>query len=266
MDDKWIGQQVNLSTQQWDAALTEFYPETKIWMSSPGEYVRHLTQECNYLRATKAIPWDYYLKENSTVLDLGCGGGWLSAFLSSNKRVKQITAVDSSQNYLNNYLPQVVEIMDGHIEKIKTVQGLFSPIIIESDSLDIVVISSAIHHADNLQGVMEECRRVLKKDGYLFILNETPSYNYYFIYEVTKSFIKILIKTIFRKYEKYSQKISSAGYLYDPYLGDCDYPLWYWEKSISESGLELQKKINSGLSTIGDNNDRKLTHFICKKI
>ena len=161
MDLNWIGEQVAANTKQWDGALTTFYPETNIWMDNSHEYFKHLTEECNYLRAAKILSWDKYLKENSTILDVGCGGGWLSGFLSLNIKIKKIKAIDSSEYYLNKFLPDVVSFMGGNISKIETIQGLFTPILVESESIDVVVLSSAIHHADDLQGAMEEYRRVL---------------------------------------------------------------------------------------------------------
>jgi hypothetical protein len=53
--------------------------------------------------------------------------------------VKKIYAVDSSSFFLNNMLGEIIKLMDGKREKVIPIQGLFTPLIMEDKSLDIVV-------------------------------------------------------------------------------------------------------------------------------
>lgn len=265
MTNNWLTKQVFANIEQWDSSLTTFYPESKEWMADPKSYLKTLTVDCNYLNAVKQLDWDRYLSEGCTVLDIGCGGGWLTAYLSNNKKIARIIAIDSSINYLENFLPDVVEQMNGNISKVETVQGFFSPVIMETESVDVIVISSAMHHADGITGVMEEYKRVLKPNGFLLILNETPSTYFRYVMSISKAFLKAFAATVSKRYQRYPQKISAAGFLYDPYLGDVDYPDWYWKNAIKESGLQLLEMHNSKLATIVSKKGKPLTHFICKK-
>ena len=158
----WLAKQVLSTTQQWDLSLTNFYPSTRLWMSNPESYVNHLTVECNYLNAAKCINFNSYFSDNAHVLDVGCGGGWLTGYLSSFSRISSIMAIDTSANYLHEFLPYVVNIMNGNQHKVQRVQALFSPLLLESKSIDLIVISSALHHADSMGNVLREFSRVLK--------------------------------------------------------------------------------------------------------
>ena len=265
MKSNWLSQQTLLNAEQWDSSLTTFYPDAKSWMSDPVTYLGRLTVDCNYLNATKLIDWDKYLTPNATILDVACGGGWLAAFLSKNTKVKRILAIDSSSNYLDNYLPSVVSQLQGDISKIETVQGFFSPILLDAATVDMIVISSAMHHADSMGAVLAEFKRVLKPNGHLIILNETPVNNFRFLYHISKAFARIFTATFLKKYSPHVQKISAGGFLYDPYLGDVDYPEWYWRKVINASGLSLIQLLDTGLPTVVNSNGRSLKHFVCKK-
>jgi len=262
---KWLDVQTSMNIESWDASLTTYYPETKQWMDNGENYYRHITEICNYLKAVQCLDWSEYINENSIILDIGCGGGWLSAYLSKNDSVKKIYSIDSSLNYLDNFLPESIRLAKGVSEKIEACQGLFIPLIIQSNSVDLIVISSALHHADSIGSVLSEFSRALKPGGYLLILNETPIGGIRYIYEISKAFAKIILQSTLQKYSSHVQKVSAGGFLNDPYLGDVDYPDWYWKKAIVANGFDLIDQIDSKLATVAGAPGRTLKHFICQK-
>jgi ubiquinone/menaquinone biosynthesis C-methylase UbiE len=267
MVEDWINKQTAENLTGWDNALVKYYPESRTWMSNPENYSIRLTQECNYLNAVKQLDFNTLLKDNSIIVDMGCGGGWLSAYLSNFQNVAKIYSIDSSQNYLQNFLPHVISLLSGNIEKVFPIKGFFTPLYFKDESIDLIVISSAIHHADNLSIVLDEFYRVLKNDGMLLILNETPSSNLKHILKICRVFLSILYSSFIRKYKIFVQKISSGGFLYDPLLGDIDYPIWYWKSSIINSGFDLLNIHETHLPVVVDSKNRNITlkHFICKK-
>lgn len=264
MNKTWIYEQTEFNVLQWDNSLETHYPESGRWLRNPDDYFVRLCQECNYLDAVKLIDWNSYLDKNSQILDMGCGGGWLTGYLSKFESVSKIYALDSSRRFLSNLLPQVAKIMEGRPEKIEAIEGMFTPLLFQDASLNMVVASSALHHADSLEGVLKEARRVLKTDGLLFILNETPRPWFRYILSLTVAFAKIIKKVIARDYESTSPSISSCGFLYDPYLGDKSYPLWYWKEAIKRSGFSIIEIADTGLPTVKGKRSTGLTHFICK--
>lgn len=266
MNKTWIYEQTEFNVLQWDKSMETHYPESGKWLRNPDDYFVRLCQECNYLDAVKRIDWNSYLGKDAQVLDMGCGGGWLAAFLSTFESVGTLYALDSSRRFLSDLMPHVIKKMGGRPEKIVPIEGLFTPLLFEDGSLDVVAASSALHHADSLEGVLKEARRVLKKGGMLFILNESPRSWLRYVAWLTVAFARILKKVIACKYESASPAISACGFLYDPYLGDKSYPLWYWKEAIKRSGFSLIEVANTGLPTVKGSQGAALTHFVCKAV
>jgi len=188
----------------------------------------------------------------------------LSSYLSKKSVVKKIYALDTSDNYLFNIMPGVIDIMGADSSKIIPVKGMFSPLLVEDESLNMVVASAAVHHADNLESLLVEIKSKLKPDGYLILLNETPSPTLRYIARLCFAFSKILIKTVFKKYEAVSPKISASGFEYDAYLGDRSYPLWYWKQAIHNVGFEIVEYIETDMPTVKDTKQTTLNHIVCK--
>ena len=114
MEQKWIVKQTEINVAQWDNVMETFYPESKLYLRDPNEYVKRLCIECNYLDAVKVLDWNKLLKTESVILDLACGGGWLSAYLSSFNQVKTIYALDSSKRFLSELLYPTTKILNGN--------------------------------------------------------------------------------------------------------------------------------------------------------
>lgn len=264
MHKSWIYEQTEFNVNQWDYAMEKHYPETGKWLRNPDDYFVRVCQECNYLNAVELIDWNKYINNNCQILDMGCGGGWLSGFLTRFENTKLIYAMDSSKRFLTELVPQVVTKMNGNLEKIVTIQGLFTPLLYEDASMDVVVASSAFHHAESLEVVLKEVRRVLKKNGVLIILNETPRSWLRYIISIFLALIKILKKSIMKNYTSISPAVSSSGYLYDPFLGDRSYPLWYWKDAIKCSKFSIEEIIDTKMSTVKGLPGISLKHIICK--
>jgi len=264
MNKLWIHEQTAFNVRQWDNAKETYYPESSKYLRNPHEYVRLFCQECNNFEAAKLINWSKYLEKSSQILDIGCGGGWLAGYLSTFESVNTIYALDSCKRLLAELVPNVAKLMRGNPEKIIPIEGLFTPLLLKDGSLDAVIAASSLHHADNLENVLTEIRRALKKGGVLFIINETPRSGLRYLLSITWAFAKIVKKVVVRNYESSSPFISASGYLYDPYLGDKSYPLWYWKEALRRSGFSIIEVMNTGLPTVKGKRGASLTHFICK--
>jgi ubiquinone/menaquinone biosynthesis C-methylase UbiE len=263
MNQNWLFEQTKYNVSQWDLTMEYFHPESSKYLRNPNDYVNRLCYECNYLDAVKTLDWGKLLKPQTVALDLACGGGWLTAYLSSFEQIKLIFALDSSNRFLNELVLPTVKILNGNPSKVNLIEGLFTPLLFEDSTLDLVVSSSSLHHAESLEGVLKEIKRVLKKDGLLIILNETPYSNTRHILSSVRTFFRIIKKLVLKKYVNSSASISACGHLYDPNLGDKNYPTWYWLKALNNAGFESIEIQNSKLPTVKRTKMPGLTHFIC---
>lgn len=264
MNKNWIHAQADFNVTQFDESMQLHNKDAPSYLKSAEKYYARVCIECNYLDAVKLINWETILKENTVILDMGSGGGWLAGYLSLFNSVSSIYALDSSKYFLLDMMPRIIKLMGANYQKIIPVEGLFTPLLLDNESLDIVVASSALHHADNLESALREIRRTLKKDGFLIILNETPGSAARHLFRVIKAFSKILKNLLLRKYFSESPSISSGGYLYDPNLGDRAYPAWYWQQAIKCAGFSIVEQIDTGLPTLKSQSGQSLVHFICK--
>ena len=263
-DQSWIGEQTIRGITQFDQAMISAYPESDAYLQGAREYLRTVGETCNYIAAAEKLDWKASLPHDARVLDIGCGGGWLVAMLTRIDSVRMVYALDSSRHFLRTLLPQVIELMNGHPEKIVVIEGLFQPLLFDDAHLDAVVASSALHHADNLESVLIEIRRTLKPGGRLVILNETPWPGWRHLVSVMAAAARIVRDLLLHRYRPLSPSISSSGYLYDPKLGDRDYPLWYWEKVLKATGFSIESVMDTGLPTVKGSKGRPLIHFVCR--
>lgn len=120
-------------------------------MSREGQYTRfHIDELSNTID----------LSEGDVVLDVACGNGTLLRKLSKKAKI-QANGIDVSDNMI-------------HVAKLRypymsfDVQSCY-PLEWSDESIDIITVCCAFHHFDNPQGFVNECKRVLKKEGTVYI-------------------------------------------------------------------------------------------------
>lgn len=133
-----------------------------------------------------------YLTKDMHALEIGCGTGQLSFFLSD--RLKHLTATDFSEEMIdicrtNNYK----ENLDFQVEDAGALH-------FEDAMFDAIIIANVLHIVPDADSVIEEVKRVLKNGG--IVVAPTFVYNY-------KRFnlsIWFLEKIGFKTYRKFSEK------------------------------------------------------------
>lgn len=114
-----------------------------------------------HLNLKKKVIGSIDIKNNSNILDVGCGTGELLFILKRNKTLN-LYGVDISKNMLDiaelklgkNAILKLVEI-----EKVKFKDGFF----------DYVFIVDSFHHFSDYDFALRNIFRILKKDGVLII-------------------------------------------------------------------------------------------------
>ena len=100
------------------------------------------------------------LHEGNVVLDVACGNGTLLRELSKKAKILA-NGIDISENMICSakmrYPNMSFEVKPCY------------PLEWSNESIDIITVCCAFHHFDNPQGFVNECKRVLKKNGTVYI-------------------------------------------------------------------------------------------------
>lgn len=100
------------------------------------------------------------LSEGNLVLDVACGNGTLLRELSKKEKI-QANGIDISENMICD---AKMRYPDMNFEV-----SPCCPLEWEDESVDIITVCCAFHHFDNPQGFVSECKRVLKKNGAVYV-------------------------------------------------------------------------------------------------
>lgn len=95
-----------------------------------------------------------------TILDLGCGGGWLSKILSA--KGSPIIGIDISASLIKNatkMAPKSVDFLTGDCMNLP----------FNNNTFDLIIGIGVLHHLD-LDKTLAECHRVLSKNGSMLIM------------------------------------------------------------------------------------------------
>jgi SAM-dependent methyltransferase len=103
------------------------------------------------------------------VADLGCGEGYLT--VETARWARQVTAVDRSTGVLARAKALAAR---KKLSNITWKKGELESLPMETGSIDVALLSQALHHASDPAGALAEATRVLKPGGRLLILDLRP--------------------------------------------------------------------------------------------
>ncbi len=100
------------------------------------------------------------------VADLGSGEGLLSELLA--RRCKKVIAVDNSEKIVAF---GAAKAKKNHLKNLEFRQGDLQNPPIDSESVDLVILSQALHHAEEPGKTIASAHRILKPGGQIMILD-----------------------------------------------------------------------------------------------
>jgi ubiquinone/menaquinone biosynthesis C-methylase UbiE len=106
------------------------------------------------------------------IADLAAGIGWTSSLLSRLPNVATVHAVEISEHRLELLFPQAIRMFAGEAGKVRRSLGSFYNLGLANESVDVVFLASAFHHAANPLRLLAEADRVLKPGGHLILSGE----------------------------------------------------------------------------------------------
>src|SRR3989441_9805754 len=101
-----------------------------------------------------------------TIADLGAGEGLLSELLA--RRCKKVVAVDNSEKIVAF---GVAKAKKNHLKNLEFRQGDLENPPIDSESVDLVILSQALHHAEEPGKALTGAYRILKSGGQILMLD-----------------------------------------------------------------------------------------------
>lgn len=111
--------------------------------------------------------------KDKVVLDIGCGAGGKTIFYAS-KGVKKIIGVEILEKYKKEAENLAKNYNMG--DKFEFVCADASKTPFKDETFDTIIMNDAMEHVDEPELVLEECYRILKKSGKLYL--NFPPYNH----------------------------------------------------------------------------------------
>jgi SAM-dependent methyltransferase len=185
-------------------------------------------------------------------LDLGAGVCWTSALLANKSQIERVFAVEISRHRLLSIAPLIFRQYQAPAKKVIRVLGDFAEIKLEDNSVDVVVMCQAFHHASQVEKLVKEVARVLTPGGGIIVTGERPLSWKQFLHSILKHNIKSMVFAL--RLEKYLRPLwrgfSRPPKLFgldlesvcphDPLTGDHFYTPKMVERIFRQGGLSLR--------------------------
>ncbi|MCB9252302.1 MAG: class I SAM-dependent methyltransferase [Flavobacteriales bacterium] len=116
---------------------------------------------------------------DKNVLEIGCGKGGVTFFVSMNG-AKKAVGIDISTEALNaaDILKSKLE-GDGLIRKgnVEFRKEMVENMTFEDETFDVIIADNVLEHVNDLEATLKECKRILKVGGVLQVPNYPPIYS-----------------------------------------------------------------------------------------
>ena len=182
-----------------------------------------------------------YLSQDSKskgkiVIDLGCGSGWFSSYLTSKDDIKKVYSVDQDLSGFRNCILGFEKIFHGNSKKIIPVESDFERLEIKENLVDEVFFVASFHHSDDIQKLIEKVKKILKPGGSIYLLNEDlHTFNTLLILRLKMALSQVKSFLFSRKLKKY--KYEKYRVLYDPELNDWAIDSMYIYDFLANNGF-----------------------------
>jgi ubiquinone/menaquinone biosynthesis C-methylase UbiE len=184
-------------------------------------------------KTIKLIP-NVYDKIQGIGIDLGGGVGCISSTIAKNPNVEKIFCVELVEEVVKLCQPIVKkQILKDQYEKVVSVVGDYNFLELPDNSVDFAISWDAMHHSQDPVITLQECKRVLNKNGIFIIIdrvhnNSTSDQEIERILNITydEEFLK-------KNYRRLDEKLTRKE------NGEHEYRFYEWKEFFQKTGFEL---------------------------
>lgn len=134
------------------------------------------------------------IREESVLLDIGCGGGKAIQLLSKANTYGKIYGIDYSEQAVKDSLR--VNMQEVEKGKVAIMQASVTDLPFLDQTFDIITAFQTHYFWADLENGVKEVSRVLKQDGEFFIVAEKYKINYHMKFFKTKEEMEHLLKSV----------------------------------------------------------------------
>jgi len=243
----WVENEKNInefSSEYWNNPEEEKKKIWGKWETNFTELDSKFKKKGLYQQYINVINNNGVVVEKKNILSLGAGICLLEAqILKKNPEIEKIINVEFSRHRIFEIAPNIFSKYSVDKNKVELVLGNFSEIKVDSDSVNIVLMSQAFHHADKPYNLLKEIYRVLDSAGCVIIIGE----HYFSKSEILSRFFKHFIKYLINY--KGIRKISNiwpswrAMFPIDKIKGDHHYTYNQYKKMFNDAGFIWERYV-----------------------
>lgn len=126
---------------------------------------------------------NFFIKKGDRIVEFGCGGGYFTALLAEKIGPNgKVYAVDILEDALKETEELIKEL---NLENVVFYHGNVKNLPYENEYFDVVFISQILFQNEEYEKILDEALRILKKNGYLIVLE--PNKKLPFLYGIPVS-------------------------------------------------------------------------------
>ena len=182
-------------------------------------------------------------------IELGGGVCWSASILFNQLDIKEMQFLEFSEHRIVKIAPLILQHYDIPSDKVKLILGSFYETKCPDESMDFILLSQAFHHAADVESLLKEMYRILKKDGIVIIIGE----HYCDTKFVFHCMQERLVDNICGNYNSDKIKLyKQSGCIgLDSRLGDRYYSIWSYAKMFRKYKFECKRLKTSKKESLG---------------
>lgn len=233
----------NISFEYWNDETIE---KGKCWDISDGnftkleDYIRDSSLKDDLERAIKRTGLGH--RTGLRGCELAGGVCWTAPILFDRLSLSRMDYLEFSYNRLAQIAPRLLTHYGIPSDKCFLRLGSFYETEYQDGSFDFVLLSQALHHAEKVDLLMKEVRRILRDDGRVIIIGETKPR----IRTMVKSFFLSVYDYFIKKNKERIMLLREYGCIdYDTLMGDRLYLQSGYKRLFKDTGFFYEKVATS---------------------